>query len=170
MNVVMISIDHYLQLLEAETDTEALRASKTRLRQILEAQLASGRVVKIFEESSPRKESIAAQLARQHDPQIPWHNIHMTEAERREAGIYEALFNRPGSPDETMEFTIEHRIPEDEVREDHFAAQILSAGNRDGNIVVLIGDMHVLPVADRLQVQGHTVEIRPELVPIKRWK
>ena len=123
MNVVMISIDHYLQLLEAETDTVALRASKTRLRQILEARLATGRVVEIFEETSPRKESIAAQLARQHEPKIPWHNIHMTEAERREAGIYEALLNRPGSPDETMEFTIEHRIPEDEVRENHFAAQ-----------------------------------------------
>jgi hypothetical protein len=32
MNLIIISIDHYLQLLEDETDSEALRGSKARLR------------------------------------------------------------------------------------------------------------------------------------------
>jgi hypothetical protein len=59
MNVIIISIDHYLQLLESDTDLKALRASKSRLREILEAQFAGGGVAEIFEESSPRKESIA---------------------------------------------------------------------------------------------------------------
>lgn len=57
MNVIILSIDHDLQLLENETDPEALRGFKSRLREILEAQLAGGRVAGIFEESSPRKES-----------------------------------------------------------------------------------------------------------------
>jgi hypothetical protein len=170
MNVIFISIDHYLQLVEAETDSESLRTSKTRLREILKEQLAGRRVAAIFEESSPRKDSIAAQIAGQRDPRVPWHNISMTEEERRAAGIYEALLNRPGGPDETMEFTIEERIPADEVREDYFTGRILDADKAEGNVIVLLGDMHVQPVADRLLTKGHTVEIFGELVPVKRWK
>jgi hypothetical protein len=170
MNVIIISIDHYLQLLEADTDSESLRASKTRLREILKAYFPGRRVVEIFEESSPRKESIAAQLAGQLDPQVPWHNISMTEEERRAAGIFEALLDRPGRPDDAMEFTIESRIPADEVREDCFAERILGAVKAQGDILVLLGDMHVQAVADRLRSKGHTVEILPELVPIKRWE
>lgn len=69
-----------------------------------------------------------------------------------------------------MEFTIEERIPADEVREDYFAARILSAEKAHGDVIVLLGDMHVLPVADKLKASGHTVEILAELVPIKRWR
>lgn len=170
MNVIIISIDHSLQLLEAETDSQTLRASKSRLRAILEEQFAGGRVAEIFEELSPRKESIAAKLAGQRDPKVPWQNINMSEAERRAAGIYEALLNRPGRPDDKMEFTIEARIPADKVRENHFAECIFTAEKAQGNILVLLGDMHVQAVADKLRGAGHGVEILPELVPIKRWE
>jgi len=170
MNVIIIAIDHYLQLLESESDTMPLRASKTRLREILETQLRAGNVTRVFEESSPNKESIAARLAYLRDPRIPWDNIHMTEAERKAAGIYEALLNRPGSPDDAMEYTIEHRIPEDEVREEYFTSRILAETRPDSTVLVLIGDMHVLPIADRLRASGHTVEILSELVPVKRWR
>lgn len=171
MNIFIVSIDHYLQLLEAETDSETLRASKLNLRKLLQLRIAEGNLTMIFEESSPSKSTIAAQLASQNDPEIPWRNIIMTEAERRDAGIFDALRNRPGHPDwEHMEYWIEHRIPEDEVREDFFANQILEGNDSLGDVLVLLGDMHATPVADRLRAKGHTVEIRPELVPVKRWE
>ena len=52
MNVKIISISHPLQLLEEEGDTEALRASKTRLREILNERFTKGQVAGIFEEFS----------------------------------------------------------------------------------------------------------------------
>jgi hypothetical protein len=171
MNILIVSIDHYLQLLEAETDSETLRASKLNLRKLLQLRIAGGNLTMIFEESSPTKSTIAAQLASQSDPEIPWRNIIMTEDERRAAGIFDALRNRPGHPDwDNMEYWIERRILEDLVREDFFVNQILEASDSPGDVLVLLGDMHVMPVADRLGAKGHTVEIRPELVPVKRWE
>ncbi|WP_263357716.1 hypothetical protein [Acidicapsa ligni] len=170
MNVIIIAIDHYLQLLEADEDSEALRASKTRLREILEERFGPGQITAIFEESSLTKKSIADQLARRRDPRVPWQNICMTVEERRAAGIYEALNNRPGRRDDNMEYTIQARIPEDEVREDYFADHILAAEKTQGDVLVLVGDMHVEPVANRPRAKGHTIEILSELVPIRRWE
>ena len=97
MMFCIVSIDHYLQYVEADSDNEALRALKVRLRSILEERLGRGTVGAIFEESSPAKPSIAQELAAASG--IPWHNICMTAEERVAAGIYDALQNRPGSPD-----------------------------------------------------------------------
>jgi hypothetical protein len=169
MNVLIISVSHPLQLLEVGTDSELLRASKARLRAMLEERFATGTVAAIFEECSFTKVSIAAQLAAERYPKVPWHNICMTVEERKAAGIYEALHDRPGHPDNNMEYTIEERIPADEIREDYFAEHILAAESAQGDILVLVGDMHVEPVARRIRAKGQTVEIRPELVPIKRW-
>lgn len=93
----------------------------------------------------------------------------MTVDERKAAGIYEALRNRPGHPDDTMEYTIEERIPADAVCENHFAEHILTADSETGLVLVLVGDMHVEPVARRLRAKGHAVDVHSELVPIKRW-
>jgi len=169
MNIKIISISHPLQLLENEQDSDALRASKTRLREILIERFTEGQVSAIFEESSLTKKSIADQLATGLDPRVPWHNICMTMEERTAAGIREALDNRPGHPDDNMEYTIEERIPADAVCEDHFAEHILTTENAQGDVLVLVGDMHVGPVARRLRAKGHTVEVLSELVPVKRW-
>src|SRR6185437_5894287 len=169
MNVTILSITHPLQLLEDPADAEDLQASKAQLRAIVEAQFAKGPVGAIFEECSFTKESIAAELARAHDPGVPWHNICMTVDERKAAGIYDALRNRPGHPDDNMEYTIEERIPEDELREEYFVEQISAAEHVAGAVLVLVGDMHAEPVANRLRARRHTVEVRRELVPIKRW-
>jgi hypothetical protein len=115
--------------------------------------------------------TIACQLAGQGTPPIPWHNIIMTEDERKEAGIFEELKNRPARldlNDPTME--IEKRIPADDVREDFFTKEILKANDADGEVLVLLGDMHVMPVAEKLRALGHTVNARHELVPVKRWE
>jgi hypothetical protein len=63
MTVCIISIDHYLQYVEADTDSETLRASKERLRAIVVERLGTGTVGAIFEESSPATPSIAQELA-----------------------------------------------------------------------------------------------------------
>jgi hypothetical protein len=169
MKIIVLSITHPLQLLEDPADTEDLQTSKAQLRAILEAQFAKKSVGAIFEECSFTKESIAAELARAHDPEVPWHNICMTETERKAAGIYDALRNRPSRPDDNMEYTIEERIPEDEIREEYFVEQILTEEHVEGDVLVLVGDMHAEPVANRLRARRHNVEVRGELVPIKRW-
>jgi hypothetical protein len=167
MKVIIISIEHPLQLMEEQTDSISLRASRAHLRKILEEQLAS--VSNIFEECHPKRKSIAAQLASDHDPPIPWQNISMPEEKRKAKGIYEALQQRPGRPDDTYTFTIEVRIPADEQLEEYFEVSILTADGAEGDVIVLLGDMHVQPVADRLRSKGHDVVVRSELVPIKKW-
>ena len=63
MTACIISIDHYLQYVEEETDSHALLASKERLRAILFEMLGKGTVGVILKESSPNKPSIAQELA-----------------------------------------------------------------------------------------------------------
>jgi hypothetical protein len=69
-----------------------------------------------------------------------------------------------------LEIWIEHRIPADALREDFFVNQVLEANGSDGEVLVLLGDMHVMPVAEKLRSMGHTVDVRHELVPVKRWE
>jgi len=171
MIILIISIDHFLQLTEAQTDSVNRRKLKLALRALLETHIAKRRVSGIFEESLPRKMTIACQLAGQRTHPIPWRNIIMTEDERKEAGIFEELRNRPARldlSDPTME--IEKRIPADDVREDFFIKEILKADEADGEVLVLLGDMHVIPVAEKLRALGHTVNTRHELTPVKRWE
>jgi hypothetical protein len=63
MTVCIISIDHDLQYVEEDTDSQALRTSKERLRAILVEMLSKWTVGVILEESSPKKRSIAQELA-----------------------------------------------------------------------------------------------------------
>jgi len=168
MIICIVSIDHYLQYVEAEADSDTLRASKERLRAILLELLGAGKVGVIFEESSPAKATIAQELAERSG--VPWQNISMTKEERVSAGIFEALQNRPGSPDlDDMNFWIEYRIPEDEIREAYFVRRIEEGTESDHKSLVLLGDMHVQEVADALSTRGHRVEIVQELVSKKRW-
>lgn len=168
MVVCIVSIDHYLQYVEADTDSEALRALKGNLRAILAERLGTGAVSAIFEESSSDKSSIAQELAETNG--IPWHNICMTKEERVAAGIYDALQNRPGSPDsDDMSCWIESRIPEDTVREAYFVRRIEAEASPTQTALVLLGDMHVQRVADALTEQQYQVEIVQDLVPKKRW-
>jgi hypothetical protein len=97
-------------------------------------------------------------------------NIMMTSAEREAAGIKEALENRPGHPDESMEHWIEYRIPEDDIRETFFVNQILVHADGSNSILLLLGDMHVEPVARQLERIGHTVTMNHDLIPVKRWE
>ena len=171
MTILIVSIDHKLQLTEATSDSVKRRTLKLALRTLLESHLAKHEVSAICEESLPSEMTIARELASQRTPQIPWNCIFMTVDERKTEGIFEALDNRswrfdPNNPNEM----IEKRIPEDDIREDFFVREILKANNAGGEVLVLLGDMHVIPVADKLRAMGHTVATRHELVTVKRWE
>jgi hypothetical protein len=170
MTILIVSIEHPFQLIEAETDTVELRKEKRSLEALLREEIERRQVQIIFEESSPAKATIAKFLADQSCPPILWRNIIMTKEERQAAGIADALQNRPSRPDDAMQRSIERRIPADAVREDFFVAQILQTTNHDEAVLVLLGDMHVVPVAEKLRARGHNVDIRNNLVPIKRWE
>jgi hypothetical protein len=95
----------------------------------------------------------------------------MSDEERTAAGIREALAKRPGHPDyETMTVWIESRIPADLVREGFFIEQTLHAANAAESILMLLGDLHVDAVAERLTKMGHCVETNHDLFPVRRWE
>jgi hypothetical protein len=170
MNIFIISIDHSFQIVEEEIDSAQLRTQKRALRELLQIYLAEHKVAMIFEESSPSKVSIAHRLASHNDPSIPWHNINMTDDERQAANILDELKNRPyhyeREPGNLVPSEILHRIPADFIREDFFINRILEAEDSDRDVLVLMGNMHVIPVAEKLRAMGHRVDLRDELMPI----
>jgi hypothetical protein len=170
MDFWIVGIDHELQSTKAETDTVILRSQKEHLESILKEGIVKRRIGFVSEESKLHKPTIACELASTNIPPIPWINIIMTDSERELAGIAEALKKpRPGHPDyETRSIWIEHRIPEDEIREDFFIRQTLTGNKGADSILMLLGDLHVDAVADKLRRMGHSVAANHELFPIRR--
>lgn len=169
-NFWIVAIDHELQLFENANDPMDRSAQKEQLRALLAAEFPKRKVAFIAEEAKWEKETIASDLANASDPKIPWLNISMTTAERETAGIREALANRPGQPDETMEKWIQFRIPEDEIREDFFIRETLENGRDAQSILMLLGDMHVNAVGEKLLKLGHRVSINRDFFPVRRWQ
>src|SRR5271167_2816422 len=170
MDFWIVAIDHELQLTRNADDPIKLRAQKDQLEDLLRAEIPERKVRYIAEESQPDKETIASALANASSPTIPWKNIIMTQSERDAAGISEALKHRPSHPDEAMERSIECRIPEDEIREDFFIQQTLEGADDAQSVLMLLGDMHVDPVGERLARMGHRVSTNHDLCPVKRWE
>jgi hypothetical protein len=171
MDFWIVAIDHWLQLAQDANDSDKIRAQKDQLEALLRAAIPKRKVRFIAEESKIGKTTLASALAIATHPSIPWRNISMTDAERDAAGITEALKNRPGHPDyETMERWIESRIPEDEIREDLFIDQTLRGAGEAQSILMLLGDMHVDAVGEKLSKLGHQVSTNHDLFPVKRWQ
>jgi hypothetical protein len=171
MDFWIVAIDHELQLQKDASDAPNRRAKKEHLEALLLAEIPKRKVRFIAEESKIGEATIAFEIASASNPQIPWRNIGMTDAERDAAGIREALKNRPGHPDyETMERWIESRIPEDEIREDFFIEQTLGSAGDAKSILMLLGDMHVDAVGEKLEGMGHSVSANHDLFPVKRWE
>jgi hypothetical protein len=167
----IVAIDHKLQLARNVNDSTKMRAQKEQLDALLRDEIPKREVRFIAEESEEGKVTIASSLANASDPTIPWINIRMDDAEREAAGIAEALRDRPGHPDnETMETWIESRIPEDVIREDFFIAETLRQAGDAQSILMLLGDMHVEAVGDRLKTMGFCVSTNHDLCPLKRWE
>ena len=171
MDFWIVAIDHGLQLQRVATDSTKTKAQKDQLEALLEAEIFRHQVRFIGEESKQGAVTITSALADAADPKIPWKNIDMTGPERDAAGIAEALKHRPGHPDsDTMQTWIESRIPEDEIREDFFISQTLRYAGDAQSILMLLGDMHVDSVAEKLRKLGHRVSTNHDLFPIRRWE
>lgn len=171
MKVWIVAIDHELQLARGTNDSVKIGRQKDQLEHLLRAEIPKRRVQFIAEESKIGKVTIASALASASDPRIPWKNISMAETERDSAGITEALKRRRGHPDyETMQRWIESRIPEDEIREDFFIEQTLCDAGDAESILMLLGDMHVDAVGEKLSRMGHDVSTNHDLFPVKRWE
>ena len=172
MDFWVVAIDHELQLLQDPNDPKHRAAQKEQLETLLRTGIPERGVRLIAEESKLGRVTIASALADANNPPIPWKNIIMTDAERAAAGILEALRHRPGHPDyDTMQFWIECRIPEDEIRESFFVDETLRAAAADAeSILMLLGDMHVDAVGERLLTAGHNVVTNHDLFPVRRWE
>jgi hypothetical protein len=156
MDLRIVAIDHGLQVGRDANDSTKTRAQKEQLDALLSAEIPQRKVQFIAEESKQGAVTIASAHANAADPKIPWKNISMTDAERDAAGITEALKHRPGHPDhDTMQTWIESRILEDEIREDFFIDQTLQHAGGAQSILMLLGDMHVDAVSEKLTKMGH---------------
>jgi hypothetical protein len=69
-----------------------------------------------------------------------------------------------------MQKWIESRIPEDEIREDFFIDETLKHAGGAQSILMLLGDMHVDAVAEKLRKMGHRVSTNHDLFPIRTWE
>jgi hypothetical protein len=178
MEFLVMSIDHGWQLapIPQVTVTRENAENAARLETLLRRIIADRRVDLICEECNPCYVSVGQRIAYEHDPRIPWRNIVMTSQERLEAGVYEALLDRPYDtveipPDSGNFQTIHHRIPHDDTRERFFANASIQAGNGIGarSVLVLCGDMHTDFVRRILEESKFKAEVNHELIFRKDW-
>jgi len=170
MDFWIVAIDHGLQLASESNDSPKIRAHKDQLEALLKAEIPKRKVRFIAEEFKIGKATVAFEMASVSNPQIRWKNISMTDAERNAAGIKEALNDRPGRREEGTMTWIEFRIHEDETREEFFIEQTLRGAGDAQSILMLLGDMHVDAVAEKLKKMGHSVSVNHDLFPVRRWE
>lgn len=171
VEILIVAIDHELQKAKGSHEPRERAARKDELEALLRRAIAERTVQFIGEESHPNAVTIAKQLADAHSPRIPWKNIDMSDDQRKKAGIDEALRNRPCNTEMRggKTFIIEHRIPEDETREEYFIEQAKRSAGDAQSILILCGDLHVEALKEKLERDGlHRVETDHSLVE-KTW-
>jgi hypothetical protein len=175
MDFLIIAIDHTWQLVFRDP-FELAEDNRTEFAALLSKTIEARKVDLICEESDPCQLSIAQKIAYEHRPRLRWKNIHMSAQERLEAGIWEALLQRPyriiegGCPDIFQR--IDRRIPEDATREQFFAAETIRETEVVGakNILVLCGDLHADSLGAILEATGSRVEVNHSLIHQKNWE
>jgi hypothetical protein len=175
MKFLIIAIDHGWQMVRHGLQPNHWPPEETQLREVVTETINSREIDLVCEESDPCRLSIAQKLAYEHMPRIPWKNVTMAAQERLKAGIYEALLNRPShSIEVTPGFyrAIDHRIPEDAIREQFFCkeiVQVVNAGSSKSGLF-LCGDMHVDFLKELLDKEGYKTLINRDLIPQKFWQ
>jgi hypothetical protein len=171
MNVLIVSIDHVVQKARRVLELPKTAAQKTRLETLIRQEIAARNVQFISEEADPRIHTIAQEIANSATPSIPWENIVMTEQQRRDAGIFEALQNRrvDRRPTTWGYIEIEHRVPADDIRENFFMDRTIERAGAAESVLVLCGDMHTEALATKFRANRHTVVTNDSLCPDKRW-
>jgi hypothetical protein len=86
---------------------------------------------------------------------IPWIDVDMTDAERREAAIYDELNKRPSGPllnDGSMLQTVSYLPCADGVREEHWVKRVME--HRVDSALIVCGLLHMSPLAEKLTKHG----------------
>jgi hypothetical protein len=174
MKILILSVnhDHQRVLVGDEVSVPSMIEAREPFQKLLKKLIASRNVDLICEESNPSYLSIAQLEAFNHSPRIPWMNIFMTPQERLEAGIWAALIDRPYDFGPNDPVRIDYRVPEDDVREEFFKAEILKAAKHNGatSVLVLCGDAHTEALKVKFETGEHEIETNRELTPVKLWK
>lgn len=172
MNILIISINHRFQLIKGVVASEWDRL-RDHLASLLLHEIEMRHSTFIGEEAAPNpnRPTIAQRLAGAHSPPIFWQNIDMTESERKLAGIYDALMNRPYHPQwrGSQAVMIEHRIPEDNVREEFMVSKAIECSGEAESILVICGDMHSRALKQKFERLGHRVAANEDLITEKNW-
>jgi hypothetical protein len=172
MDIFIVSIDHKFQL-DKTAIAMPLDGMREKLEALLQEEIENRHVTFIGEEAaqSPNRPTIAHKLASIHEPPIPWQNIDMTETQRRSAGIYDALRNRPSWPvwRGAEAVMIEQRIPEDDVREEFMVRKAIECAGRAESILVICGDMHTCALKQKFERCGHSADTDSSLIAEKNW-
>jgi hypothetical protein len=171
VRILIISIDHEIQLAKTGSEESLLGESKDRLESLVRRGIMSRRVEFIAEEAHPLKETVAHHVVSTEYPQIRWENIDMSDDERKQAGIYEALNKRPAYARWKGDVCVmvERRIQEDDIREEFFVAKSLEGAGKSESIMILCGDMHARALKNKLAMLHHSVDIDESLITDKRW-
>jgi hypothetical protein len=175
MKFLITAIDHGWQVVPRGLETPEITAAKTRFERVLVQIITDRGVDLICEESDPCRLSIAQKIAYERNPRIPRKNINMSAQERLEAGIWEVLLNRPAhTVEESPGYyrTVDHRITEDNIREEFFAREAIQAANATGAkcVLVLCGDMHTDFLKTILETRKYQAEANHSLISKKYWQ
>ena len=147
MKITLLGLNHELQWRDPEG----------QLRQIVADRINSSGVDLIAEEAAGLPTTVAQRLACKLDK--PWIDIDMSKAERKLAGIHEALLARqsvPIDPYENIGSRCMYLPQEDGVREEEWLSRILM--RRADQVLCLCGFMHVDLFGKRLGEKGCSVE------------
>jgi len=177
MNFIILAIDHGWQMKAYARETPEIEAAKQTFQAVITRLAGEAAIGMICEESDPRHLSLAQEFAYNHNPRIPWKNIIMSGQERLEAGIYDALLNRESHcveepPGSGYFRTVDHRIPEDDIREQFFSRECTQAAeaHNANPVLVLCGDMHVDALRHKLEAEGHGATANHDLIPRRYWQ
>jgi len=154
-----------------ETAPQLLQKSE-RVRHLVNELIFNRQINLICEESNPSYLAIAQLEAFNHQPRIPWRHMDMPPQERLEAGIWEAVAERPIDLGPHNPQGTAFRIPEDDIREEFFKSKILEAisETRATSVPVICGDGHAEFIKTKLEDVGFDVETNRELTPVKGWE
>lgn len=170
--ILAITHDHQRVLVGSELELSDLVQKTEVFRDLVKRNITAFKPDLICEETNPAFLSIAQLEAFNNTPRIPWKNINMTPQERLEAGIWQALLERPFSFDIDTETVTYYRVPEDDIREDFFRGEILKTAKEieAQRVLVLCGGMHAESLKMKLDGDGREIEINDEFTPVKNWK
>jgi hypothetical protein len=172
MNVLVLGIDHEIQMMDAWRSGPM----KAAYRGLLTSKIQQMGIQFIGEEAHRACQTVGQSLAVELALPRPWENIDMPERARRDAGIYEEQMARvpvqqPGTVQTHFDpggFYLDlrngshlfcPRVASDAVREDYMFARTVEGAAEVGNIMVLCGNFHIEELANRFEARHDNVTI-----------